>query len=609
MPYHIDFQPVGRRGDCPADQSLLECARQLGVELVNICGGVGTCGRCKVQLVEGTLSDVTASEREALTSQELHAGYRLACQAYPQRDCKLRVPPSSLTTPQRTQVEGQEIPVQPEPLAQHYALQIAPPSFQTQNREEDLRDDENRLLDALQEQHQAEVNRVDVDVLRELPIRLREEDWHVSVAVREREVINIAPSPSPLLGLAVDLGTTKIAGYLVDLESGRTLAAQGTMNPQIAYGEDLVARATYAQRAPDQAARLQNLVVEALNQLASDLCDEVDSPPDQIVETVVVGNTAMHHLFLGLPVGQLARSPYVPAVQNALDVKARDAKLQLAPGAGLHMLPNIAGYVGADHVAMLLATEMAQAEGVVLALDIGTNTEVCLAHQGRLTSTSCASGPAFEGAHIKHGMRAAKGAIEYLQMDANDGDYRVSYQTIGHAPPVGLCGSGILDALAEVRRLGIVDASGRMQEAPCVRTLNGDREFVLVDQEDAGEAITITQQDVRELQLAKGAMRTGIQLLLKEEGLTEAAIDEVIIAGAFGSYIEIHSAIAIGMLPDLPPERFRQVGNAAGMGAKMALLSRQKRQEAQALAQGTRYLELSTAPDFKKTFAQATYLK
>ncbi len=610
MAYHIDFEPIGRRGDCPANQSILDCARELGIELVNVCGGVGTCERCQVQLVEGTLSDVTPSEREALTSQALHDGYRLACQAYPRSDCKLRVPPSSLTTPQRTQVEGQGISVRLNPMVKQYTLTIIPPSLRSQDQEEDLRDDENRLLDTLQAKHEVEARHIDVDVLRELSPRLRKEDWRVSVAVREREVINVTPSPSPLLGLAVDLGTTKIAGYLIDLESGWTLAAQGIMNPQIAYGEDLVARATYAQRAPEQAARLQTLVVEALNRLAGELCDEVKTTPAQIVEAVVAGNTAMHHLFLGLPVGQLARSPYVAVIRNALDLKARDAGLDLAPGAWLHMLPNIAGYVGADHVAMLLATEMGQAEGVVLALDIGTNTEVCLARGGRLISTSCASGPAFEGAHIKHGMRAAKGAIEYLELSEGDDGHRVNYQTIGDTPPVGLCGSGILDALAELHRIGAVDAGGRMEEGPGVRTQDGERAFVLVEADAEGKdaPITITQKDVRELQLAKGAMRAGIQLLLEAEGVTEGEIDEIIIAGAFGSYIDVGSAIAIGMLPDLPPKRFRQVGNAAGMGAKLALLSRSKRRQAQALARRTRYLELSTAPAFKKTFAQATYL-
>ncbi|MEA3377295.1 MAG: ASKHA domain-containing protein [Chloroflexota bacterium] len=599
-----------RRGKCPAEESLLECARQLGVGLVNLCGGVGTCGRCKVQVLEGDVSDVTSSEREALSAEELAGGYRLACQAFPRSDCALGVPPESLTAPQRTQVEGQEVPVEPEPVVRQYTLALSQPSLGNDVDPEDLRDDETRVLDGLREQHGVEADRVDVDVLRALSPRLREEAWHVRVGVREGEVIHVGPAPGALVGLAVDLGTTKVAGYLIELDSGETLTAAGVMNPQIAYGEDVVSRVTRAQRSSEEAARMREVVVDALNELASALCEEAGTTRGQIGDAVVVANTAMHHLFLGLPVRQLARAPYVPAVRGALDVKARDAGLRLAHGASVHLLPNVAGYVGADHVAMLLATEMARAEGVVLALDIGTNTEVCLARDGRLRSTSCASGPAFEGAHIRHGMRAAEGVIEYLRLSEDKGGYRVRHKTIGDAPPAGLCGSGILDALAEVRRVGIVDAGGRMKEGPGVRTSNGEREFVLVDEEasGAGGAITITQKDVRELQLAKGAMRAGIQLLLEAEGLPEEAIDEVIIAGAFGSYIDVTSAIAIGMLPDLPLERFRQVGNAAGMGAKLALISRQKRDEARGLAERTRYLELSTTPAFKRRFAEATQL-
>jgi uncharacterized 2Fe-2S/4Fe-4S cluster protein (DUF4445 family) len=480
----------------------------------------------------------------------------------------------------------------------------------TEGREEDLRDDMTRVLDALRDQQQVEADRIDVDVLRQLSHRLRDEDWRVQLAEREGEIISVASPHSSLLGMAVDLGTTKIAGYLLDLENGRTVAAKGVMNPQIAYGEDVVARATRAQRSPTEARRLQQLVVATLNDMVSGLCEDAGSRTEQIVEAVIVGNTAMHHLFLRLPVAQLARSPYVPAVRDALDLKARDAGLRLSQGANLHLLPNIAGYVGADHVAMLLAAEVADSDGVVLALDIGTNTEVCLAHRGQLISTSCASGPAFEGAHIKHGMRAAEGAIEYLALERHGDGYAARFQTIGDAPPVGLCGSGVLDALAELRRVGMVDPSGRMQEGPGVRTDDGMREFVLVEREDAGQRIwiTITQKDVRELQLAKGAMRAGIQLLLEAEGLAEEAIDEVIIAGAFGSYIDVESAVAVGMLPELPLHRFRQVGNAAGMGAKLALLSRKKRREARELAGRTRYLELTTAPNFKRVFAQATQL-
>ncbi|MCR4406001.1 MAG: ASKHA domain-containing protein [Anaerolineae bacterium] len=601
MTVHVDFEPVGRRGQCPTGSTLLNCARELGVDLVNLCGGGGTCGRCVVQIMEGEVSTPTSSEGKFLSSEQLAAGYRLACQTVPLGNCKVRVPPESLTTPQRTQVEGEELPVAVEPPVQTYLVTLDPPSL------DDLRADAGRLLEALAQQYGVMVSILDLAVLRELPLRLRGEGWQVRVAVRDEEVVALLPSAVRPLGLAVDLGTTKIAAYLVDLETGRTLAVKGVMNPQIAYGEDVIARLAFAGESPAQAARLQELVVETLNQTAIEMCAEARVAPAHIVEAVVVGNTAMHHLFVGLPVDQLAKAPYVPAVASALDVKARDLGLHFAPGATVHLLPNIAGYVGADHVAMLLATGVTQAEGLVLAIDIGTNTEVCLVNHGTLTSLSCASGPAFEGAHIKHGMRAANGAIERLRLV----DDRVEYQTIGGAPPVGLCGSGILDTLAQLYQAGIVDSRGRMGEHPRVRDVQGVREFVLVAEDEWGDgrpAITFTQKDVRELQLAKGAMRTGINVLLEVNGVTSDEINQVIIAGAFGTYIDVASAVAIGMLPRLPLDRFRQVGNAAGMGAKLALISKTKRREAQAIASRVRYIELATAPQFATTFAQAMYL-
>jgi uncharacterized 2Fe-2S/4Fe-4S cluster protein (DUF4445 family) len=403
------------------------------------------------------------------------------------------------------------------------------------------------------------------------------------------------------------LGTTKIAGYLVDLSDGRTLAAKGIMNPQISYGEDIISRITSAIDSPAKSAELQKLVVDAFNELANDLCAEAGAKTEEIVEAVVVGNTAMHHLFLGLPVRQLAYSPFVPAVSQALDIKARDLALHMASGAYVHILPNIAGFVGADHVAMLLATEVRQAEGPTVALDIGTNTEVSLVNNGGITSVSCASGPAFEGGHIKDGMRAASGAIERLRI-ANDS---IQYQTIDEAPPLGICGSGIVDAMAQLYLVGIIDKHGRMKsDHPRLHIHKKQPQFVLVTKEERGgrPAIAITQQDVRELQLAKAAIRTGIQILLETNGCSEEEIKQVIIAGAFGTYINVSSAITIGMLPSLPLDRFRQVGNAAGMGAKLALLSSSKRTEAQNLASQVHYLELATAPNFMSTFSQASYI-
>jgi len=308
-----------------------------------------------------------------------------------------------------------------------------------------------------------------------------------------------------------------------------------------------------------------------------------------------------------LPVRQLALSPFVPAVSSALDIKARDLGLHIAAGAYVHLLPNIAGFVGADHAAMLLATDAWQDEGITLALDIGTNTEVSLIAGGKITTVSCASGPAFEGYHIKHGMRAASGAIERVQL----ADDNIQYQTVDKAPPVGICGSGLLDAIAQLYLTGVVNESGRMlQSHPRVRNGQKQREFVLIgDEERSGQpAIVITQQDVRELQLAKSAIRTGIQVLLDTGGYSEDEISQVTIAGAFGTYIDVSSAITIGMLPAIPLNRFQQVGNAAGMGAKMALISLSKRADGAAVASRVRYIELASAPDFTQTFVQAGYL-
>jgi uncharacterized 2Fe-2S/4Fe-4S cluster protein (DUF4445 family) len=320
-----------------------------------------------------------------------------------------------------------------------------------------------------------------------------------------------------------------------------------------------------------------------------------------------VGNTVMHHLFLRLPVKQLAISPFVPAVSQALEVKAEELGLNIAPGAYVHLLPNIAGFVGADHVAMLLATDAWQTKETTMALDIGTNTEVSLIYKGKITATSCASGPAFEGGHIKYGMRAATGAIERLRIDGG----KIQYQTIDGASPVGICGSGILDALAQLYVAKIIDEGGRIiDHRPRVRAYKGQHEFVLVSKEErkGKPAITITQNDVRELQLAKAAIRTGIQILLETSGCAEDDIKQVMIAGAFGNYIDVASAVVIGMLPPLPLKRFRQVGNAAGMGAKLALISLKSRTDAQAIASRVTYIELASSPSFQPTFMQASYL-
>ncbi|MBN2241840.1 MAG: DUF4445 domain-containing protein [Acidobacteria bacterium] len=593
--YTIDFEPVGRRRKCPKGISLLDCARRLNVDIVSICGGMGKCKRCKVQIVSGLVSPPTPADREAFTKEELKQNYRLACMAYPQSDVKILVPPESLSAPQRTQVEGLDLHVEPEPPVCGLEAQMTPPSLDAPDS-----DDQN-LWSALKKKYDISPGRMDITVQRDLSTQLRNQNWKASVALRDSEIVALGASHTRWLGMAVDIGTTKIAAYLVDMESGETLAARGLMNPQISYGEDLVSRIYFASKSAENAEKLQMLLVDALNQTADSLCREAGADPSRIVESVVVANTAIHHLFLRLPVHQLGVSPYVPAVRSALDIKARDIGLHIAPGAYVHMLPNVAAYVGADHVAMILATGMDRTDGVRLGIDIGTNTEICLNRRGKMTSVSCASGPAFEGAHIQHGMRAASGAIEHVRLS---GDH-VEIQTIGGKPSVGICGSGLLDVIAQMLENKVIDATGRMNAHPLVRRRDGQKEFVLVDRPEDG-SITVSQKDVRELQLAKAAIRLGIETLLEDAGVREKDIDGVVIAGAFGTFIDVESAVTIGMLPPLPLERFKQVGNAAGAGARLALISKSRRRAAQRIASRDGYIELASVPDFNIKFARAS---
>ncbi|MBN1567109.1 MAG: DUF4445 domain-containing protein [Acidobacteria bacterium] len=593
--FAVDFEPVRRHAKCSKDKSILDCARELNIGLVSICGGVGTCKHCRVKIVSGEVSELTPEEQSAFSDREINQHCRLACLCYPRSDLKIYIPSDSLTAPQRTQVEGLELEVEPEPFIRSFDVQLTPPSLGVPEP-----DDQN-LWSALARQYDVAEGMIDLKVQQQLSPFLRSANWQVRVAMRDDEIIALGPSSTRWLGLAVDIGTTKIAVYLVDIESGKTLASKGLMNPQISYGEDVVSRIVAAGKSHKNAAKLQSLIVDALNMTAASLCESVHADPSHIADAVFVGNTAIHHLFLQLPVQQLGVSPYVPAVRLAVDVKTRDIGLHFAPGAYAHLMPNVAGYVGADHVAMLLAIGIAEAGPTVLAVDIGTNTEICLNHKGRITSVSCASGPAFEGAHIKHGMRAAPGAIEHVRLLGE----KLDIQTIGGEPPVGICGSGLLDIVAQLRLNGVLDKSGRMHPHPLVRNLDGMVEFVLAERTNNGD-VTVSQKDVRELQLAKTAIRLGIRALVEAEGLTEESIDQVILAGAFGTYIDVESAIEIGMLPDLPLDRFKQVGNAAGTGARLALISRSQRARAQQIALRDGYIELGTIPDFNLKFAQAS---
>ncbi len=622
MTLTVDFEPVGRRVQIPATATLLEAAQSAGVQLIAVCGGAGVCGKCRVRCVAGQLAPPTASERATLSAAELDTGYRLACQAVPDPDApdphtlKIELPPESLSAHQRLQLEAEALAVAPDPVITPVDVTVPPPRLAPAEDgphapPADLRADTVRLAAALAEQGIARPF-FGLPVLRDLSTQLRAHEGRVKLALRTPppilEVVGLLPPSHDLLGLAIDIGTTKIAAYLIDLATGKTLAQAGAPNPQITYGEDVVNRIAYTNQHPDGRDKLQSALISALNQLMTTLATESHTSPAAIVENVVVGNTVIHHLFAGLPVRQLGEAPYIAAASEALDISAAHLGLNCAGGAKVYLPPNIAGYVGADHIAMLLATRSHWRHHPTIALDIGTNTEISLilpqarAANPTILSCSCASGPAFEGAHIHDGMRAAPGAIERVQIY----DGAPHWQTVraptdtAPPPPIGICGSGILDAVAELRRTGVLNRAGRMRPAP----------YCLAPAEETGHqhAIVITRQDVHEIQLAKSAIRAGIEILLREAHLTPKDLGRFVVAGAFGSYLDLESAVAIGMFPDLPRDRFRQVGNAAGAGARYLLISQAQRRRAAELAEHVAYVELTTHPDFNDLYVEAMYL-
>ncbi len=598
----LEFEPAGTRLYCDEPILVRDAATRAGVPLKSVCGGKTTCGKCLIRVHGDAVSPVTAAERRILTDAELAAGYRQACRTLVGGNVAVYVPPSSLQEEQKLQIEGVESAFEVDPVVIKLFATLSPASLL------DPRDDLERLRAALVEQHGLELSSADLPTLAQLSRALRAGDWAVSVTLREGELVDVEPGDTTgqVLGLAVDLGTTKVACYLVDLRTGETLAARGVMNPQISHGEDVVARIEAATRDAAIQGQLREGVAAAINEVAADLCAGVGVLPSSLVEMTIVGNTAMHHLALGLPVAQLGVIPFVGVSAGPMDVKCAQLGLVAAPGAYVHFPPTIAGFVGSDHVAVLLAEDFGGDDRTRLVIDLGTNTEIALQARGRVLSCSTACGPAFEGAHIRFGMRAAPGAIEHVKLDAQTGRVRVS--VIGERPPVGICGSGIVDAVAELLASGWVSERGALNaETPATRADDeGIAELVLCQASaEGGREVTLSQRDLGEIQLAKGAIRAGINVLLQQAAVDPASIDEVIVAGAFGTYLDPHSAMRIGLFPRVPMSRVRAVGNAAGVGARRALLARSARVQAARIAKEANYLELTLHPGFARIFAEA----
>jgi uncharacterized 2Fe-2S/4Fe-4S cluster protein (DUF4445 family) len=572
--------------------------------LESLCGGEGWCGRCKVIVEEGfeNLSPLTTEEKKLLSDEELSSNYRLACRAELRGDVVVSVPEVSVAKVQVVRKPLLEIPVELKPALKKYYLELPPPTLQ------DPTGDLERLLKTLEEAHGLKNLKVDYPVLRGLSKALRDGGWKATVAVWcGSEIVKVEPGRSErLYGVAIDVGTTTMVGYLLDLNTGKLAAYHSLMNPQVPFGEDVMSRITYVMDNPDGLERLHQRVISGINSITESLAKQAGVSLSDLYEVVLVGNTCMHHLLLKLSPEHLGRSPFPPTLHQPVDVKARELGVKILPSGNLHVLPIEAGFVGADNVGVLIAVEPWKSEDVQLIIDIGTNGEIVLGNRDRIFSASCATGPAFEGAHIKYGMRAAPGAIEKVEINAESLD--VEYETIGGEKPRGICGSGIIQVTAEMFKAGVILRTGsfnKQLETSRIRKTTEAYEFVLAwkDETAVGTDIAVTQKDIRAIQLAKAAMYAGAKVLMKRFGADH--VEQVILTGAFGTYIDKEAAMVIGMFPDCSLEKVSSVGNAAGEGARLALLNLSKREEAKWIAEKVHYVEIAVDPYFQDEFVAA----
>lgn len=622
----VIFQPSGRRGQAERGKTILEAAQELGVAIESICGGNHTCGKCRVRVEEGlfeggsfepqmsNLSAFHPEESNFIGQKEQGEGYRLACVAELQGDALIYMPGESRTTQQVIRKEVRNNAVELNPGVKCHYVEVPPPSLK-----EPLGDFE-RLSRVLKNNCGLKGLSIDFPALQSLPQRLRSGEGKVSIFVwMDREILDIQPGKvKDFYGLAVDIGTTTVAVYLCNLRSGQVVATDSMMNPQVIFGEDVMSRIAYTMtNREDGLKRLREAIVEGLNGLVQSVAKSAETNPGNILEMVVVGNTAMHHIFLGIDPRHLGLSPFPPAIHRSLDIKARDLGLKIHPAANVHVLPIEAGFVGADNVGVILSEEPCKKEEVTLIIDVGTNGELILGNKQRLISASCATGPAFEGAHIKFGMRAAPGAIEHVRIDPKTLD--VKFKVIGlekwndeYSPAEvqarGICGSGVIDAVAEMFRTGVLEQNGRIKNSishPRLRKTENHNEFVIARAEETSisQDITISTNDIRAVQLAKGALYAGAKILMKVLGVKR--LEKVILAGGFGSYIDPERAMILGMFPDCDLQNVIAVGNPAGDGARIALLNREKRAEAERMAREVEYIELTTHPDFTNEFINA----
>lgn len=648
FPRHVVvFQPMGVRAEIEDGHQLRSAAISAGVEIRSLCGERVNCGKCRVIIQTGNfqllgiksslenLSPMEAGERhywdrrrQGLAAQGFDPdSFRLSCQARVHGDVVVMVPESSQAVQQVIRKTARTRSVEIRPFVRKLFVEMDKPSLS------DPESDWERLKAALTKDEpftrapgdlpiNFDLLTIDFPALQELRHVVRQGEWTLTVTVwAGSEVIRVESGYSEtLVGLAVDIGTTTIAAYLCDLLTGEILSTADVMNPQVAYGEDIMSRISYAMDNPDGMSELHGSLIRSINILARRSCQDAGLNSEDIVSVVVVGNSTMHHLFLNLDLAPLGQAPYVPALKTSLDLHARDLGLtSLNPGAYVHLLPLIASFVGSDCVAVLLAEAPHEQDENWLIVDVGTNAELVLGNHQRLVCTSTPTGPVFEGAHMDYGMRAAEGAIERVEID--DRWKLPRFKVIGNpswsdsASPgqvkaAGICGSGIIDAIAELYRTGIVQPDGLFtnEDLSALRRSGDAVEYILADsnQTVSGLEISISQEDVRQLQLAKAPLYVAARYLLSKLDLEKP--DRILLAGGFGTHIDPCKALLVGMIPDCPIDRIIPVGNSAGDGARIALLNREKAKQALDLSRAIEKIELPTQLGFQDQFFLALHL-
>ena len=611
----VRFHPEARQGDASTGSDLLSVAIDTGVPLEHLCGGNGLCGTCEIEVDAGGkhLSSPSEVEQQLLSSDAIEQGRRLACRCslVDPGEISITVPAASLTEGDVVLTKGHSTAVELDPVVEQYHLRLDAPTL------DDGVADRERLLEGLADAYDLEVDSIDHHLHRELPALLRAgaHDGTLEVTATvydERTVIDLEPgNVRERYGLAIDVGTTTLAVYLIDLSTGEELAVTSGINPQSDFGEDLMSRMRYCRNQKDGREKLQEVLISGLNDLIERALTQVSVDRSRVYEAVFVGNTAMHHLFLGYDPTHVAGAPYVPARHASVTTKADRFGLCINEAGYLHWLPISGGWVGPDKVAVLLASGHLGSDKTTVCIDIGTNGEISVANPGCVLTTSAPAGPALEGAELTCGVRARPGAIDTVEVDSTT--HAPTISTIENEPPIGICGSGVIDAVASCFVTGVIDRRGTFTDEAVesnhvVELDDGELAYELVSSADAAtvEPIRLTQNDIRDVQMAKAAIQAGTRVLLAE--LDEPTVDQVVVAGGFGNHINVQSAIDIGLYPDVPKVDVTSLGNGAGAGARLALLDHATREKASQLVESIDYHEIAGTDAFEQHFLEAMYL-